>query len=290
MKLVVLGTSAGGPPRLHRQGSAWALVIGEDVLLFDCGPSATLQLVRAGIPLERVTRLFFTHHHFDHFIDYPYLAISSWLRGRRGPLKVYGPAPTARISEQLFGAGGVFDQDLRSRSQGEGAQRIHLSNHGRRLDHLTVDATDIVAPGVVCSGADWTVTAAFTRHTQPFMESVAYRVDQGDRSIVFSGDTGPSDSVRELARGASVLVHECTRPDENLRELHLESHHSGPAAVGRLATAAGVGRLVLVHFSSANDSDAAIAAMAETVRGIYPGEVIAANDLTEVEVGVGSRA
>lgn len=285
MKLVVLGTSAGGPPRLQRQGSAWALVIGEEVLLFDCGPSATMQMVRAGIPLQRVTRVFFTHHHFDHFIDYPYLAISSWLLGRRGPLLVYGPAPTARLSEQLFGPGGVFDQDLRARSQGEGAQSIHLSNHGRRLEHMTVDATDITSPGIVCSGDGWTVSAVFTRHTQPFMESVAYRVDRGGRSIVFSGDTAPSDSVRELARGASVLVHECTRPDANLRELNLESHHTGPAALGRLASAAGVERLVLVHFSSANDSDAAIAAMAATVRGIYPGEVIVANDLTEVVVG-----
>lgn len=285
MKLVVLGTSAGGPPRLDRQGSAWALLIGDDVLLFDCGPSATMQLVRAGIPLQRVTRVFFTHHHFDHFIDYPYLAISSWLLGRRGPLEVHGPVPTARLSEQLFGAGGIFDQDLRARSQSEGAQRIHLSNHGRRLDHLVVNATDITSAGVVCSGPDWTVTAVFTRHTQPFMESVAYRVDHGDRSVVFSGDTAPSGAVRELARDATVLVHECTRPDENLRELGLESHHTGPAALGELARDARVKTLVLVHFSSANDSDEAIGAMADTVRRTYAGDVIAARDLTEVVIG-----
>ena len=39
--------------------------------MFDCGPAATHKLVKAGLYPTQVDNLFFTHHHFDHNIDYP---------------------------------------------------------------------------------------------------------------------------------------------------------------------------------------------------------------------------
>ena len=39
--------------------------------MFDCGPAATHKLVKAGLYPTQVDNVFFTHHHFDHNIDYP---------------------------------------------------------------------------------------------------------------------------------------------------------------------------------------------------------------------------
>ena len=46
-----------------------------------------------------------------------------------------------------------------------------------------------VGPGPVFGGRDWQVTAAPAEHVQPWLDSLAYRVDTADGSVVFTGDT-----------------------------------------------------------------------------------------------------
>lgn len=102
------------------------------------------------------------------------------------------------------------------------------------------------------------VTAALVQH--PLVApAFAYRFDCPDRSIVFSGDTRPSDNLIELARGADILVHEvmdlalidrALRLDPNAKTLrkHLLDSHTPMSEVGQVATKAGVKTLVLNHF------------------------------------------
>ena len=58
---------AGTPtPTPERFGSSFALEIGNDQIMIDCGPAATHKLVKAGLWPTNIDYLFFTHHHFDH--------------------------------------------------------------------------------------------------------------------------------------------------------------------------------------------------------------------------------
>ena len=284
MKLTVLGTGGGGSPRLERAGSAAVVTVGDDRLLFDCGPSATMQLLRAGIRPERVGPLFVTHHHFDHIVDLPYFAMSSWLAGRDEPLSVFGPAGTGRIVDTLFGAEGAFDADLRARSESAAAQRIYMSRHGRTRERMRIVATDVLTEGPIHESLAWRVSAARVPHTQPFMESMAYRVDAGGKSVVISGDTAPSAAMETFATGADVLLHECTRPDADLIRLGLEHHHTGPMALGAIAQRAGVGTLVLTHFSIEHGDVGAVEGMAAEVRRHFTGETIVGSDLLELNL------
>ena len=54
-----------------------------------------------------------------------------------------------------------------------------------------------VGVGEVASGKDWQVTAALAEHVQPYLDSLAYRVDTPEGSVIFTGDTQPCDTVRE---------------------------------------------------------------------------------------------
>ena len=82
MKLTLLGT--GGPlPDPDRHGPAAILQIGNKYLLFDAGRGVVRQIVRAGIPLERVNPVFITHHHYDHIGDLADVILTSWLQGRK---------------------------------------------------------------------------------------------------------------------------------------------------------------------------------------------------------------
>ena len=85
------------------------------------------------------------------------------------------------------------------------------------------------------------VTTARTAHP---IECYAVRLTAGGRSLVYTGDTGPSDAVIELARGADVLLAEAAHPPG--LELPPGLHLTGKEA-GEHAAAAGVGRLLLTH-------------------------------------------
>ncbi|HEX2289530.1 MAG TPA: MBL fold metallo-hydrolase, partial [Pseudonocardiaceae bacterium] len=76
------------------------------------------------------------------------------------------------------------------------------------------------------------------------VECHAVRLTAAGRSLVYTGDTGPSDAVEELARGADVLLAEASWPDrpDNPRGIHLSGRDAGEAA-----TAAGVHRLLITH-------------------------------------------
>jgi phosphoribosyl 1,2-cyclic phosphodiesterase len=100
-------------------------------------------------------------------------------------------------------------------------------------------------------------------------ESIAYRLDSEDGSFVYTGDTEYSESVVELSRGAHTMLIECSFPDESPVPGHLT-----PGGVARMASEAGVGRVVLTHLYPAAE---ALDLPAEVGRG-YGGEVIVARD------------
>lgn len=62
-----------------------------------------------------VRRVFFTHLHADHAVDYPDVALSPWASGRAGAVCVYGPEGTAHMTRRLFGDGGAYEADIRAR-------------------------------------------------------------------------------------------------------------------------------------------------------------------------------
>ena len=116
-----------------------------------------------------------------------------------------------------------------------------------------IDAVDIDATFVLEEDG-FSVRAADTVHAQPFLESVAYRIDSDEGSIVFTGDTEPVDSVVELARGADMLVCMCWDTDEAMEADGLSRGMTGTPSAARLAAQAGVGTLVLTHIAPHLDS------------------------------------
>ena len=107
------------------------------------------------------------------------------------------------------------------------------------------------------------VTACLVPHG-PIKPAFAYRFDTAGRSIVISGDTGYSEALIDLARGADVLVHEAIylpaidrllakNPNAATLRSHLIEGHTTPEDAGRVATAAGVRHLVLSHLVPGDD-------------------------------------
>jgi ribonuclease BN (tRNA processing enzyme) len=92
------------------------------------------------------------------------------------------------------------------------------------------------------------------------VECYAVRLTAGGRTLVYTGDTGPSDAVVELARGADLLLAEAAYAEGP--DLPPGLHLTGRQA-GELAVKSGVGRLLLTHVPAWVDSAAQLAAARE---------------------------
>ena len=164
------------------------------------------------------------------------------------------------------------------------SQQLHV-NRGGTLPRKPPDvfARD-VGPGKVFSRGDWEVTAAEAEHVQPYLDSLAYRIDSPEGSMVFTGDTQPCESVVELARGADIMLCMCW-DDQETMDRNGEAHRQcGTTGAARMAQEAGVGALALVHIGPNLSRHGPMEKGLGDVRAIYHGKVIFTDELLTIDV------
>src|SRR5213593_158610 len=282
-RLHILG--AGTPtPTADRFGTSYVLDLGGGLLaMFDCGPAATHKLVKAGLWPTKVDHLFFTHHHFDHDVDYPCFLLCRWDQsiGKENQLRVYGPTLTQTITERLLGENGAFVHDWKARVNAPLSQRVYVNRGGTLPRKPPVVLARDIGPGLVHQGREWRVTAAPAEHVQPFLDSLAYRLEG---SIVFTSDTQPCSSVVTLARGADMMVCMCWDDQERMDAMGEGSGQCGTTGAARMAEEAGVGKLVLVHVGPHLASHGPMEKGLGDIRRIYRGEVIFTDELMSLRL------
>jgi ribonuclease BN (tRNA processing enzyme) len=266
--LTLLGTAGGPGGHRRRSGIASLVEIGGSRFLVDAGVGVVRQLAHAGLTVGEIGTVFLTHLHDDHTAGLPSLMTFRHTM-RQGPLTLIGPPGT-----QALRNGVLTYMSTNTAIRGE---------EGRLVDPATLFEARDVEPGIIYAEGEVTVTAVENTHyaltTFPTdQRSYALRFDAPDRSIVFTGDTGESSAVEELARGADILVSEMVTDADVAAvpppvQAHMRAEHLSPAQVGRLAAAAGVGTVVLSHYT-----DASPAELAE-IRGEFAGEIVAGEDL-----------
>jgi ribonuclease Z len=285
MQLHVLGSGCPAPTA-ERFGSAFLLEVGGEFALIDCGPATTHKMARMGLSVRRVHHLFLTHHHFDHNAGVPAFALTRWdqCRGTEPPLRVYGPPPTGRFLEQLFGEEGAFAPDWKSRVEHPASHECHRQRGGVMPRPVPrIEASD-AGPGEVAESNAWRASAARVHHVEPTLESLAYRFEADGGSVVFAGDCGDCDALRKLATGADTLVAACTHFGQGTISPDLSDVITGTPAVAEIAEAAGVDRLVLTHaspnFLRPGVKERAVADIARR----WDGDILFPDELTTVDL------
>lgn len=283
MKATILGT--GGPrPDPNRQGPATVIRIGDENLLFDAGRGAATQLVRAGVPIIDVDYVFVTHHHFDHIGGLADVLFAAWNKGRGNIIRVFGPKGTAEIIGHMIDE--VYSADVRYRL----AETVLTDESLRHIREMIV--AEDVEPGLVHDSGSWRVYTEHVEHghalgmSQGEWPSLGYRVEAEGKTITISGDAVDCPGLQKLAREADLLLQCCYLASEEIvdGDLRLIADHvlASSSMVGKIATKAGVGKLVLNHIKEKPLE--MLRSMAEDIRRDYDGTVVIGDDLMEFEV------
>jgi len=215
---------------------------------------------------------------------------AAWDQSRTRPINVYGPPPTEAFVKaivQLFNI----------------SAEIRIADGGSSVPIAEVFFGHDVGDGMVYQDANIKVTAAENSHYKfhtganvAKYKSYAYRFESSDRVVVFTGDTGPSDAVTELAKDADLLITpsssfkdrmqslidsgawQAMTSAEQARVLAQAKRNITLEDIGKMATRANVKTVVLSHSIARADSGAPWVA---EVKEHFSGQVLVAKDLME---------
>ncbi len=249
MEVTFLGTAAVVPGGGHDTAS---LLVNGNVLV-DVGWCAVLRMRQFGYDPMDLEWLLLTHGHHDHYLGLPhllfYLCMKAKDRPDRPPLKIAGPAEDVERVVRL--ARGFLQP-----------KRFAAVVYEPELYPL--------GPGDALDTGNLRVETCRALHP---VAALAFRFTEADSpaSVVYTGDTGPSDDLAVFAGGAALLIHEASygpdpAPAEN------PWGHSGAPDAARTAAAAAAGRLALVHCPEERQLDALAAARALFPNTYWPAD------------------
>ena len=294
MRLTFLGT-AGSWPTKERSASAIALDLEKELVLLDCGEGTQRQFFQSSASFMRVRRVFLTHFHGDHFLGLPGLIQSMCLNHRTEPLDIYGPPDASEMVGRALQMGYFtlrFPVEVHPLQPGASleldgytvttsptihpvpslAYRIEEGPKRGRFDGERARSLGIQGRDFAKLEAGEAVRVGSTVvHPSDVMGA-----PRPGRSVVYSGDTAPSEDVTKLARRATVLIHEATAALDIEKEAN-EWGHSSARQAAAAAQAAEVAALFLTHFSARYKE---LEALETEARIVFPGSK-AARDLLD---------
>ena len=281
--VTILGCGSATPTLRHNP-SAQLLTYRQQAMLIDCGEGTQLQLRRYGCSFAKITHIFLSHLHGDHFLGLPGLLSTMALHDVGGTVTIHTFAEGAALIRNIL--------DLVCRD---------------RPYTLKFDIIDPKNPGIVYSDSQLEVEAFPLYHRVPcvgyiFREKPKKRHINGEAakfygvphyameslregadlvlpdgrvianslltkdpdkamSYAYCSDTTYDPRVAEAVRGVDVLYHEATYGD-NMEAKAKPRGHSTARQAARIAEMAGAGKLVIGHYSKTVEDPAVLVAEA----------------------------
>ena len=271
-EVTVLGTSSATPTK-YRHPSAHYVRMEGSYLLLDCGEGAQRQLARYGLRIQRISHVFITHLHGDHYFGLPGLITSMALFGRTEPLVIVGPAALESIIQVLLlESDSILPYPLKFVStqfnhmetvaEGDNFEVISVplkhrvpctgfiikeKGPERRLD---VDAcvkykVPIEQYDTIKLGANY-ISSSQGEIKNELLTTDGFK----NRSYAYITDTiYDPEYLKPILQNVDLLYHEATFLTDQLSRA-IETYHSTALQAAQIAKIANVGQLLIGHFSA----------------------------------------
>lgn len=294
----ILGCGSATPSLRHLP-SCQVVDFRNRLLMIDCGEGAQLSMRRQHLKYSRLTDIFISHLHGDHFLGLPGLLSTLALHETGGTVTVHTTEEGARLLRSIMA---VLCRETSF--------------------ELKYNIYDAATGGVVLDDKSLTVTAFPLYHRVPccgfrFDEKPKLRHLRGDMikfhnipvyrlaeikagadyvtpdgriianetlttdadpcvSYAYCSDTAYDERVVNSVRGVDVLFHESTYGDDQAHKAAPRGHSTARQAA-EIALKAGVGQLVLGHYSKSYVDEAPLV---EQARQIFPNTIGATEGMT----------
>ena len=299
--LKVLGT-ASALPTTERYPSAQVLDVRGRLFMIDCGEGAQMQLRRAGVSFLKIEHICLSHIHGDHLFGLFGLLSTMGMLGRSSDLNIYAPPSFRGVLDFFmanFGDGIKFGINLVELNMKE-PEKVYESRtaellafpmnhrietfgfiirekmppynvHKEAISRYGLSLTEI---GTLKRGED------VLRPDGTFIPNgAAAYIPYQPRSYAYCSDTAPFPELAEWIKGVDLLYHEATFPAE-MFEMAVKTFHSTTLQAAQTARDAGVGRLLVGHYSSRFPS---VDFYLDELKTVFPNTELA-HDLDEFEI------
>lgn len=240
-------------------------------MLIDCGEGTQLQMRRYKVKFQRIQQIFISHLHGDHYLGLVGLLSSMSLLGRTKPLTVFCPPELQELLEIQFKVAGIkfnfqldfvhlkatskeviFEDNVVEVSAFPVQHRIPCwgfffrekrkeeSVNPQKIKEYSLTIEEILK---VKKGEDVIRETAYLRNAELTLPTTPLK------SYAYSADTKFFEKMIDYVKGVDLLYHEATFIEKQ-SDRAIATMHSTAKQAATVAKEAGVGKLILGHFSA----------------------------------------
>ncbi len=285
-KVHILGCGSALPTLRHNPSSQ-VVEIREKLFMIDCGEGTQTQMRRSRVGFNKVMAIFISHIHGDHCFGLIGMLSSFGLLGRTMPLSIYGPKELGPILDTLLTTFcNDFDYEIKFHAVDTTRQEVvyedrsltvetiplkhrlpcagYLFREKPTLPHIRRDMIDFYRIPIsqinnIKNGASWT-----DEEGNLIPNSRLTRPADPPRSYAYCSDTCYQPGLADRLKGVTCLYHESTYADED-EDKAQKYFHSTARQAAMVARDAGVGRLLLGHYSSKYNTEDVLLQQAKEV-------------------------
>ena len=263
MKVWTVGTSSAVPSR-ERNLPANLISFQGERILFDCGEGTQKTLMKGKMGLMKISRIFISHWHADHFSGLLGLIQTMEMEGREKPLYIYGPPRTEEFTDRILDTGyfnrsyDIFVEDLVEGDEIVGEEYkikpfevehsinafgfvfeedSHVKANKERMKELGLEESPKIGELKDGKAIEWD---GETIEPEEVVEKVK------GRKVAYSGDTAKCQNTIDHSKNADLLIHESTCSHDMIDERH---GHTSAKQAAEIAEEAEVETLALTHIS-----------------------------------------
>jgi ribonuclease Z len=291
LAVTILGNNSA-VPAFDRHPTSQVVTLNGQNFLVDCGEGTQIQMINYKIRRSKISHIFISHLHGDHYFGLVGLINSFSLLSHQQELHVFGPSPLQEIIEmQLRVADTRLCHPLYFHTISGGAtlvdnEKIEIKcfptehriecygftfrekKRPRRLNMESVKEQDVPVHFYenLQNGEDFITPGGEVIKNEQLTEKAVK-----GKTYAFCADTRYTESILDHIRDADMIYHESTYLD-NLRDRAQERFHSTSKQAAMIAQKAGVKKLLLGHFSSKYDT---LEEFEQEAREIFPNTELA---------------
>ncbi|MDD2623138.1 MAG: ribonuclease Z [Bacteroidales bacterium] len=298
LKLYVIGCGSATPIG-QRISSAFALKKENEFFLVDCSEGAQMQLKPYGIRMQKISRVFISHLHGDHYFGLIGLLSSLHLFGRTEPIHIYGHAVLKKIIDLQMKAGNttlsyplcfhtikshkhalIYEDDeikvetfplIHSIPTNGFVFREKSKNRNLKKDFIADYNPSVEWIQRLKAGENFVDGTGNHIENQMITTPSSYQ----PKSFAYCSDTVYTESILPYIQGVDLLYHEATFMD-NMKDVARDKLHATASEAATIAKAANVKALLIGHYSARY---ASLEPLLQEARAIFPATIAAEEGL-----------